>query len=162
MSSNQKAFHIGSFLSLSKTHEDLIFKILEACGELGYSVSITTNGNGAKCLDLGDKYKNIKILEDIPKNKTNILGKIDVIIIMDKPSQAELKIILGKGIVPIISNGNGFVNFDPQTESGNAFIYKKDNFWDMVRTIIRAAENHKFTYDWRNLQKNIQEIATSM
>ena len=43
-------------------------------------------------------------------------------------------------------------DYNPVTESGNAFLYKEDNLWLFYAALVRALENYKFSYDWQNLE----------
>ena len=44
-------------------------------------------------------------------------------------------------------------NYDPNQESGNSFTYDTGNYWSAFAAVVRAMENFRFPYDWKNIQK---------
>jgi len=62
------------------------------------------------------------------------------------------------GIVPILPTCGRVNNFDPQKESGEGFTFEQGNFWQMVDSLVRAAENRKFSYDWGNIKKALKKL----
>lgn len=42
-------------------------------------------------------------------------------------------------------------DFNPVKESGNCFLFKSFDKWDIFAAVVRALENHRFSYDWENL-----------
>ena len=58
-------------------------------------------------------------------------------------------------MVPIV-NGKSALrkavdDFVPQDESGDGFIYNEEDIWHIFATIVKATENYKFPYDWKNI-----------
>ncbi len=54
------------------------------------------------------------------------------------------------GVVPITQNlGSSIIDYNPNTESGNAFVYKNANEWEVYAAVVRALETYKFPYDWK-------------
>ena len=64
----------------------------------------------------------------------------------------ELKNLLAYGVVPVALEDPILTDYNPITESGNAFIFSKENKWLFFAAIVRAIENFKFTYDWQNIE----------
>ena len=156
-----KYFHVGSLLPITeKNNSKMFFMVAEAICELGYQISVLAEGDAnaqKKCMELHEKYPTqFEILESVPKNHPKILNHVDVIIFPSEPTKELLKIIMKKGIVPIMPKIKGFEDFNPQKESGNAFLFQKNNFWEFLACLVRASENHKFSYDWQNLQKSVK------
>ncbi len=161
-----KTFRIGSLLPIKKENSELFFQATEAICELKLHLSVLVEGDNGfqtECFKYAEKYpKCFEMLENNPKNKERVLSEVDAVIFFDSnPDKKLLEKVLSKGIVPIIPERSDFQNFDPQQESGNAFLFKKNSFWQFVTAIIRASENFKFTYDWRNLQANIKELSAA-
>lgn len=48
-----------------------------------------------------------------------------------------------------------FTEFDPVNVTGNTFFYEENNCWSMFYAIVRFLENSKFTFDYKNLVKNV-------
>ncbi len=135
---------------------------LKACCELGYRISVATCGDTKAqkmYTSLADRYPyTFELTEDINKNQDLALDMANVVLLTEKPSKELLEKLQRKSVVPIVPEASGFIDFNAQKEEGNAFEYRKDSLWHMMKSIIRAAENHQFTYDWRNLQKNLKEL----
>jgi starch synthase len=75
----------------------------------------------------------------------------------NKECMDEAKNALIYGCVPIMPPANFSENYDPAQEKGNAFIYNAGSPWSMFATFIRALENFRFPYDWKNIQMNGME-----
>ena len=64
-------------------------------------------------------------------------------------------------IVPIIHHGNKLWNklteFEPIHGTGNSYLYEDASIWSSYYCLIRYIENHNFSYDNRNLVKNVIE-----
>ena len=160
-----KKFHIGVIMPLTaQNNSDFFFRAIEAMCEFNFQISILAEGDNQAqktCFECAQKYpKNFEILESVPKNRARILELSDVILCPEMPKKSILEKIQKAGIVPILPIGknSNLKNYDPQKESGNVFLFEPENFWRFLRTIICAAENSKFEYDWKNLQKNWQLV----
>lgn len=65
---------------------------------------------------------------------------------------------LEKAITPITIEGNTVLSqFDPMKNQGNSYLYDSVNEWSIFATLIRYLENYKFSFDNKNLVKNIFE-----
>ena len=54
------------------------------------------------------------------------------------------------GVVPITTKfHDSITNYNPNTESGNAFIFENANEWEIFAAVVRAVETFKFPYDWK-------------
>ncbi|MCF7830563.1 hypothetical protein K9M41_01010 [Candidatus Gracilibacteria bacterium] len=162
MASKTKLFQVGMILPITKDkNSELFLRSLEAMCELGFQVSALAEGDmeaQSICFEIAQKYPaNFQIVESLPKNREQIMKKVNILLFPDFPSDKVLKEVVKEGIIPVLPKGGKFQNFDPQKESGNAFTFSKNNFWEFLAAIIRASENFKFSYDWQNLQKNIKE-----
>jgi len=163
MTKKTKLFHIGSISPLTqKNNADFLFNSIEALCELGFFISILAEGDlesQKKCFHFAKKYPyQFKILESIPQNQEKILQSSNIIVFTNEPKKEDLKQIIKNGIVPIMPYNKKFIEFDPQQEKGNSFLFQENNFWQFLASIIRASENFKFSYDWKNLQKNVKAM----
>ena len=65
-------------------------------------------------------------------------------------------------IVPIIVKENYLHallrEFNPMKNEGNAFIYDKENAWQIFYALCRFLENAKFHFDYQNLVNNVSKI----
>ncbi len=66
-----------------------------------------------------------------------------------------------KAIAPIVVKWSSMESllsqFDPMRSQWNAYFYEELNEWSIFATLIRYLENYKFTFDNKNLVKNIFE-----
>jgi hypothetical protein len=87
-----------------------------------------------------------------------------VVIDYDRSDQA-LDYVQKYAAIPVLSVENKrfkvdfFENYDPITEQGNAFLYTKNTTWHLLDAVLRAAETFKFKYDWKNILKEVQDVA---
>jgi hypothetical protein len=155
----QKKFQVGVIMPLNKDNSDLFLKTLEAMNEWNFHIMALAEGDievQKKCFDFVKQYKNFEFLENTTQNKERILEKSDVLFFPGNPNKKCLQQVLQKGVVPVLPEGNQLKNFNPQNESGESFTFQESNFWSMISALSRAFENHKFPYDWKNIQQNLK------
>ncbi len=59
--------------------------------------------------------------------------------------------MLLSGTVPISIKRNEVMNYDPNRETGNAFIAKEESTWGVFAALVRALETFSFPYDWTHI-----------
>lgn len=63
-----------------------------------------------------------------------------------------------RGVVPVVSfETEKTVNYNPNTESGNSFLYTGNTAWEVFAALIRACETFKFPHDWKFLVKQAKK-----
>ncbi|MBT6832115.1 hypothetical protein HOA64_03620 [bacterium] len=138
------------------------YSVAEAMCELGFRVFVLAEGDSNAqrcCFDLLEKYpENFEILESVPASRTKILNESDVVFFPAQPDKKMFQEIISQKIVPVLPEECGVVNFDAQRETGEGFTFESGKIWSMVAALIRASENKKFSYDWKNIQKNIENL----
>ena len=105
--------------------------------------------------DLAKEYdKQIIIIPDNDENKRKIYAASNMILAPCDNGECldEVRQAMQYGVIPIVSNQDFVTNYDPVHESGNAFVYSKGSPWSFFATLVRAFENFKFPYDWKNIQ----------
>ncbi|MCF7918148.1 hypothetical protein K9L27_04110 [Candidatus Gracilibacteria bacterium] len=154
-------FRVGMILPMTqKNNADVFLRAVEAMSELGFQVSALAEGDNTaqkKCFDLLQGTPKFELLESTPQNRNKILAHSDVLLFPASPEKKDIEYVAKEGIVSVLPEGCGLENFDAQKETGNAFTFVSGKFWDMMASLIRASENHKFSYDWKNIQKNLKE-----
>ncbi len=156
--------HMGVICPMTeKNNAEFLLQGFEAMCELGLEVSVLAEGDSAsqkKCFELSEKYPaQFHILESVPRNKKQLLTEVDVMVFTTKPDWKTVKEMAKNEIVSIVPEGSGLQNFNAQTEQGNAFTFAPHRFWDFISAIVRASENAQFSYDWKNIKRNIKELA---
>ena len=160
----QTKLHMGVISPITeKNRSDFLLQGFEAMCELGLEVSVLAEGDNAsqkKCFELSEKYpEQFHIFEAVPRNKTRLLKEVEVMVFTSKPDWKTVTAMAKNGIVSIVPEGSGLQNFNAQTEQGNAFTFEPNSFWGFISAIIRASENAQFEYDWKNIKRNIKELA---
>ena len=102
----------------------------------------------------------IAILEDTDEKRRAMYAAADLALFLTDPSSLpELQLALRYGAVPIAPATKALENYNPVQESGNAFLYEKEDKWNCFAAIVRALETFKFPFDWRTIQRHCMESA---
>jgi hypothetical protein len=100
-----------------------------------------------KTLQEGLSHLDAKILSEEDFDEAIVKANIVVLINenLDKVQKA-----WESGVVPITQKLDpSIIDYNPNTESGNAFVYKNANEWEVFAAVVRALETYKFPYDWK-------------
>lgn len=109
---------------------------------------------------LAEKYpKQISIIPDNDENKRKVYAASNIMLVPADSAECmkEAQNAMQYGVIPIISEQNFVDDYDPVQEKGNAFVYSKGSPWSFFATLIRALENFKFPYDWKNIAVSAME-----
>lgn len=106
----------------------------------------------------GLDHLDIKVVET-KQLTSQSLAKAHMVVIFGN-DEAALKHAWEAGVVPIVKPFNdSIVDYNPNTESGNSFIYEEDNYWAIFAAIVRARETYKFPYDWKFIMRSCKRSA---
>lgn len=88
----------------------------------------------------------------------DIYDAADVLVTFSKENETQdaVEKALSKGVIPILANDfplSHIENYNPNLENGNAFVYHKKSVWSVFAALVRAYENYRFPYDWKNICK---------
>ncbi len=111
--------------------------------------------------DLAEKDKNkVVIVENSEDEKRKIYAAADIMLVPALSDECidEARQAMRYGVVPVMQPKDFAVDYNPNQEKGNAFIFLKDSPWSLFATLIRALENYKFPYDWKNIQIGAMEL----
>ena len=83
----------------------------------------------------------------------------DIVVVgLDRLDQAVEYVCKSKA-VPVVKKGTrSFVDFNPLSEEGNAFLYEGGSQWHMLQALIRAVETYKFEYDWKVVCDQVNQL----
>lgn len=103
--------------------------------------------------------KRIAIVPESPETKRKIYAASDIVLLpSDSPEcLEEARNAMAYGVIPVTPPLNFVTDYDPVQEKGNAFHYPKNSAWGFFAALIRAIENFRFPYDWKNIQVNAME-----
>lgn len=111
--------------------------------------------------DLAEKDHNKVVIVDSGEDeKRKIYAAADIILVPTLSDECveEAKQAMRYGVIPVIPPQAFAEDYNPNLEKGSAFIYLKDSPWSLFATLIRAMENFKFPYDWKNIQVAAMEL----
>ena len=140
--------------------QDIMNGILEQPVEIAIT-GIGTEKYQKYFTDLASKNSNkISIIPDNKENKRKIYAAADIILISSDSHDCiqEVKNALSYGVIPIIPSQDFIEDYNPVQEKGNAFTYTKGSPWSFFASFIRAFENFRFPYDWRNIMVSAMEV----
>lgn len=64
---------------------------------------------------------------------------------------SDVEEMLLNGTIPVSPARFEVTDYNPNRETGNAFVYKNDDHWCIFAALVRALETFKFPYDWNNI-----------
>jgi len=152
-----------TFPLTEKNNLDILQNIIN--GILEQKVTLALTGIGTKKFqDFFEKIakqnpKKIAIISDNDENKRKIYSASDIFLCTkaSKECLVEMENAMNYGVIPITPQCNIVNNYNSQKEEGNAFIYNDKSTWSFFAGLIRALENFKFPYDWKNIQNNAMD-----
>lgn len=88
-----------------------------------------------------------------------IYAASDIILIptVSNECSEETEMAMKYGVIPVSPPQDIIEDYNPTREKGNAFIFIKDSPWSLFATLIRALENFRFPYDWKNIAGKAME-----
>lgn len=148
-------------ITYSLTDENKVNMIQDIMnGILEQQVQVVVTGIGSPkyqkfFTDLVEQNSNKVILTN---NNSDNLRKIyaasDITLIPtdSEECQTEIEHAMKYGVVPVSPEMEAVEDYNPNLEKGNAFVYPKHSPWSLFASFIRAIENCRFPYDWKNIQ----------
>lgn len=136
----------------------LLEEVLSGLLELPIEILILGKGSssyGQMLTKLAKENKHrVAIIPNDQKMVAKMFAASDMALFLCQSSgMQELEQALRYGTVPVTPAGLNLHDYNPNQESGNAFIYQKENSWHCYGAVVRALETFKFPYDWRTIQK---------
>lgn len=130
---------------IAKDLQPEVEAMLEAVGHIEASVLILndTDENGAH-----SKFKNVIYLPYDRDNRFKAIQAADMAITFQFNDVEEMML---SGTVPVSCKRKEVSDYDPNNETGNAFVYGSANRWVIFATLVRALETFKFPYDWAHI-----------
>lgn len=133
-------------------------------GLLSLPVELLILGKGSKdygqmITDLAKKEKHrIWIVPHEEEAVRKMYAAADIALFLCEPSKLEeLTHSLDYGAVPVSPESTMLENYNPVQETGNSFTYEEGNPWLAFAALVRALETHKFSFDWRTIQRHSME-----
>ena len=136
--------------------EDVIIA-LQGLLEIGIQVVLRARGSKKYqkyAEELLKKYpNNFRIIDDNDECLRKMYAGGDASIFLDFNNEEEIENCMRYGNIPVSVAHKDLEDFNAVEERGNAFIITKVSPWYIFEAVVRAKENFKFPYDWKNIQK---------
>lgn len=102
----------------------------------------------------------VAIVANDEKSIRKMFAAADMALFLSDASDLpELEAALRYGTVPVCPVAKKVHAYDPNQESGEAFLYDKETVWHSFGAIVRALETFRFPYDWRTIQKHCMALS---
>lgn len=131
--------------SLSEAEEIKLRYVLEGTASLDLEVAILTDEKG---MDLA--FENVRPLHYDRLNREKLLAAADFTLSFEFNDVEEMMM---HGAVPISGERSEMIDYNPNRETGNGFIFKKNDVWGIFAALVRAVETFKFPYDWKHIMR---------
>ncbi|MFA6992665.1 MAG: hypothetical protein WC269_05335 [Candidatus Gracilibacteria bacterium] len=128
---------------LSKDEEQKMKTFLDGVSSLDVIVVALADSNLETL-----RLPNVVILPYDRLNRKELLAASDMALCFPFSDVEEMII---NGVIPISSVRPGIADYNPNCETGNSFIYKKEDPWHIFAALVRARETFKFPYDWAHI-----------
>jgi starch synthase len=100
----------------------------------------------------------IAIIPNKPEWIAKMLAASDMALFLADPdAQSEVETCLSYGTLPVSLPGKSVKDYNPNQETGNAFVFEKATQWHCFGALVRALETHRFPFDWRTIQRHAME-----
>ena len=118
---------------------------------------------GALFTQLSKEYGHrVAIVPDEESMIRKMYAASDMAMFLADPSGSPaLQHCLNYGTVPVSISSKGLHTYDPNQESGNAFLFEKATVWHAYAAIVRALETFRFPFDWRTIQRQCMKASES-
>lgn len=140
----------------------LLEEVLPGLLELPVEILILGKGSasyGQMLTTLAKEHKHrVAIIPNDPKMIAKMFAASDMALFLcQSAGSQELTQALAYGTVAVTPAGLNIHDYNPNQESGNAFVYQKENVWHCYGALVRALETFKFPYDWKTIQKECMQ-----
>lgn len=138
---------------------ELLMELLPGLATLPVELVILGKGSaryGTVLTQLAGKHRHrIAILPAQEAAQTRLLAAADAsLFLTDAGELSALPLALTYGAVPIALAADGLEDYNPNQESGNAFVFQTPTVWHAFAAVVRALETYRFPFDWRTIQRH--------
>ena len=144
------------------TGGELLESLLPGLATLQAQILILGKGSehfGKLCTTLAkERAHQVAIIPNSDAAVEEMLKASDIALFCGEPTKAMAESCLKHGIVPVCMQAAGLTNYNPNQESGNAFLYEGETPWHCFAALVRAIETYRFPFDWKTIQRNGMEM----
>jgi starch synthase len=162
----QRQLLLGVELELSeKNGAQLLEDLLPGISALNICLAVRAVGTEKYQQIIGEFAKShsgrVAIVPDTNEGLRKIFAGTDASFFFASglPNEQLAQAALSYASLPIAPKSMGHIveDYNPNQESGTGFLFPDQNVWSAFAAIVRAHENFKFPYDWKNIQKSAIE-----
>ncbi|TSC79392.1 MAG: glycogen/starch synthase, ADP-glucose type [Candidatus Peregrinibacteria bacterium Gr01-1014_25] len=140
----------------------LLMELLPGLATLPVELVILGKGSaqyGNVLTQLAGKHRHrIAILPAQESAQTRLLAAADAsLFLTDAGDLPALPLALAYGAVPIALATRSLDDYNPNQESGNAFVFQTPTVWHAFAAAVRALETYRFPFDWRTIQRHCMQ-----
>ncbi len=144
---------------------EILEEILKGIVALPIKIGVRAIGTEKFQKVLGDFAENhhekIAIVPDEESGLRKILAASDAVLFLADGAENEFlaRSALSYAALPIAPIGMRHIveDYNPNQESGTGFLFQEQSIWLAFAAIVRALENFRFPYDFKNIQKSAIE-----
>lgn len=131
---------------LEAEHREAVEKFLEGTGSLDVEIVVVAD------TDLDSfSFAHVHYVPYSEKSRKQLMQASDMMVTMPFNDLEEMFM---NGVIPISHRRNEVADYNPNSESGNGFIYGESgelDHWKVFAALVRALETYKFPYDWKHI-----------
>ncbi len=137
----------------------LLMEMLPGLLQMPVQIAVLGKGPasyGQKLTELARQHGHrLTIVPDAEQARAAMLLAADMsLFLIDPQALPELDSCRRVGAVPVALRTGALQNYDPNQESGTAFLYDSPTVWHAFAAVVRALETYRFPYDWKTIQKH--------
>lgn len=139
---------------------DVMAGILEQPVEVAIA-GIGTEKYQALITDLAEKNaQKVTVVDGSEDERRKIYAAADIILVPATSEECvtEARRAMRYGAVPVMLPQPFAEDYNPNQERGNSFVYLNESHWSLYAALMRALENFKFPYDWKNIAVSAMEL----
>ncbi len=141
---------------------ELLKEVLPGLLMLPIEIVILGKGSssyGAYITEIAKKHQHrVAIINNDEGSVRKMFAAADMsLFLAESVTMPELQESLRYGTIPVCPANKILTSYDPNQESGEAFVFEKMSPWLCFAAIVRALETYRFPFDWRTIQKHCME-----
>lgn len=154
-------FSVGIIAPLTKENSKVLSVLASALQSVNIELKLLAIGDATgqrTATKMAEYFRSIHIYEHTLTNQTKVIKESNVVLFLKQTNEKERILIVNKKVPTIQPVNSFFTQFNAQQEKGNAFLYEKNDVWNIFAEIIKAKETAQFQYDWKLLRSNVGKL----
>lgn len=141
---------------------ELLKEVLPGLLMLPIEIVILGKGSssyGAYLTEIAKEHRHrVAIINNDEASVRKMFAAADMsLFLAESTTMPELHVSMRYGTIPVCPANKILTSYDPNQESGEAFVFEKMSPWLCFAAVVRALETYRFPFDWRTIQKHCME-----